>query len=771
MPLGINTIDETNDSDTIYEQDICKSLCDNTIVNDVNKLFIKKSTLDISSSIINSTTTSSTFTADDKAWNDANWYTPGLMPNNDHFSAIDSKRRFWTPANLKVTDTTMGGNIAINARPQFTRYSDIRVPGRIESRYNTDSTPIDVEVNKIKGNYGMGRYYSEAIDDNAQVIYLRFGVPQYSSLTGFFASSFNYELATLARTGAGPSALYNMSKAVSIISYISAFPLLATAMITGNLVKKYFRRPTSKFYNVKPTPHLYWAAVNQLLNNLIVNLGLVPKTLMATTGVTTSQDGGYILDPKLLDQLKSLTGETGYDSEDGFDVFKIASKAHILTNEMYEKDWKYFNGDSSNEEFDSLVKTFLENVDSGHSSIFVSRGSDVPVNQSLYDFIKTNVVATATAAFNYYYLQDNNKSAWSAWNPVTSASSDIPLNTAITGANNGDIASVNESSFLKYFDASWKGGADFAVFKVDSTGSAKESFSNSVGESDLAGKFNSIANVGREANVSFAGGNVAGDLATQAISTVGSAIKDTVFGAAEGITGGVSNAILGLTGAGYIDMPKVWQNSSASLPTASYTISLVSPYGNVMSRIQNIYLPLCMLLAGALPRSTGRQSYTSPFLLQLFDRGRCQIQLGVIDNLSITRGTTNLPFNKSGEVLGIDVSFSIADLTSIMHMPLSSGDLLNTAAIKPLENFVYGGNKTAIDEDTVLYDYLAVLAGQSLYDQIYTIPSAKLKFAKEIRSYGAMNSAAYWASFVNYGISSNAITNFLSFGFKPIKDL
>ena len=68
-----------------------------------------------------------------------------------------------------------------------------------------------------------------------------------------------------------------------------------------------------------------------------------------------------------------------------------------------------------------------------------------------------------------------------------------------------------------------------------------------------------------------------------------------------------------------------------------------------------------MLLAGILPLSTGKASYTSPFLCQLYDRGRLQIRLGMIESLSITRGTTNLAFDKHGQALGIDVTFSVVE--------------------------------------------------------------------------------------------------------------
>jgi hypothetical protein len=132
----------------------------------------------------------------------------------------------------------------------------------------------------------------------------------------------------------------------------------------------------------------------------------------------------------------------------------------------------------------------------------------------------------------------------------------------------------------------------------------------------------------------------------------------------------------------------------------------VSPYGNPISQLLNLYIPLSMLLAGALPLATGKQSYTSPFLCQLFDKGRCQTRLGIIDSLSITRGTGNLGFDNEGHAMAIDITFTVKDLSSIMYMPIAEGFSLN-----PLNGI--------FDDDTVFSDYMAVISGMSLNDQTY----------------------------------------------------
>jgi hypothetical protein len=117
-----------------------------------------------------------------------------LVTDTDFDDQTDKINRYWSSANSKYIDSRPGANFGINARPQFTRYSDVRVRGKLSGR-------SDVSLSSTKGNYGLGRYYSEAIDDPAQIIYMSFGVPQFNSLTNFLSKAFDPNMNAAARTG------------------------------------------------------------------------------------------------------------------------------------------------------------------------------------------------------------------------------------------------------------------------------------------------------------------------------------------------------------------------------------------------------------------------------------------------------------------------------------------------------------------------------------------------------------------------------------------
>jgi hypothetical protein len=96
----------------------------------------------------------------------------------DEYSKWIRKNRYISSADFKYTSTAPGMNMAVNPKPQFTRYADPRVRGKLESRPEF----ISVGTTGHQHGLGMGRYYSEAFDDNQQRIFMRFGVPKYIPL-------------------------------------------------------------------------------------------------------------------------------------------------------------------------------------------------------------------------------------------------------------------------------------------------------------------------------------------------------------------------------------------------------------------------------------------------------------------------------------------------------------------------------------------------------------------------------------------------------------
>ena len=86
--------------------------------------------------------------------------------------------------------------------------------------------------------------------------------------------------------------------------------------------------------------------------------------------------------------------------------------------------------------------------------------------------------------------------------------------------------------------------------------------------------------------------------------------------------------------------------------------------------------------------------------------------------------------------MSVDVSFSVKDLSSVMHMPLSSGFSLN-----PL--------KGVFDEDNVYSDYLHVLANATLGQNIYPMRKLRENLRVKAMSARALTSPARWMSTIH----------------------
>lgn len=634
------------------------------------------------------------------------WIRQSFMVPNRATTGQDEVRNIQRTlsADFKFTDTTLGGSFAINPPPQFTEFADIRVKGRLGNNNSGDPG--------IRGgNQGLGRYYSEALDDHGQFVHMRFGVPKFNSLTNFFFNFYNPQAARIANRGRGSTFFYNLGRALVFVVTLPLQPVIWAGQIIRFLINK----PASKFYYLKPAMPLYWSAVSSMVNTIGVNMGVIGKAMSEDekkirgyeNEFFTAGDHNYF--HTALPELYTASG--------GIDIFAVATRAQRLAHKNRKMMQEKLEGLKDNQ-WSTVRETVLE--------------------------MRSNIIADDKKPNFDDYIQRYHESLINQSEGVTGEG-----DSDFIGTSHDNVA--KDESFGNFILSELEDGSQFVTFRVDDPGPTSESFSNSVGESDLANKINSMSSSSRSARFTFADGNVAGGVFGGAIE----AVRDFVSGGLDQVKLG---GLMALGGSAFVDIPKVWEASTTNLPRANFTIELRTPYGNPMSRFQNLIVPLSMILAGALPLSTGKQSYTSPFILELYCKGRNQIRLGMIDSLSITRGTGNIGWTPDNHPLGIDISFSVVDLSTVLHMPISPGFNAVSAVTQGAAEFAdaaltsmaqgvgapptEGGagpigtvaNMIApsnFDDDNAYTDYLAVLGSLSLADQIY--PSNKLRLRRAIR--------------------------------------
>lgn len=640
---------------------------------------------------------------------DKNWVRQSFLVNADDIEAIDDRNRFFTTAKFKHVDTTPGGNVVINPPPQFTDNADLTV-----SSVFTPAPRRGASAPPSVGSRGIGRYYSEAIDDNSRVISMRFGVPQFNSLTTFFTGFYNSEAGTLARTGRSPSLFYRIGQAAGFIVPLLTLPLFLINLV-GNAVRWLDMRPSSKYYYLKPTMPLYWNAVTSIVNLIAVNKNIVPR-LFDDGNTRNRLDDRYPFTAADMQTFSNLLPDIAMEGG-GINVYAMATRGQRLARRMYKRMEEYYANAAKDPNFNK--NDALNDIYNNGLKFDSARATD-PSFQGYLDkwFAAAPSKPTAPKAAA--------PAAGAQGAPAPAATPDMATETI--PQNEADLA-----GFFEFLEAELDDGSQFVSFRVDAEGSTSESFSNQVGESEIASKLNSMSGASRSTNFSFAGGNLGDGLVAGTIQAAMGAVKDVVAGVADGLS---MSGLAALGGAAFVDIPKHWQSSTANLPRMNYTFSLVSPYGNKMSQLLNLYVPLAMILAAALPLSTGKQSYTSPFLVELYDRGRAQTRLGMIDSLSITRGITNLAFNNAGEPMGIDVSFSVIDLSSVMHMPIVQGFSLTN----PLSSI--------FDDDNTFTDYMAVLGSLSLQEQVYTSERFKLAVTRQMTNMKTWFSVAHATNFL-----------------------
>lgn len=629
------------------------------------------------------------------------------------------RARFFTTADFKFSDTRLGGNLVINPAPQFTRYADPRIRGL------------------YRNSNGMGRYYSEAIDDNKRVITMTFGVPQFNSLTTFYRGFYDHNAATVARTGRSPSIFYTAGQAIGFVAGFLS-PWLVLYSLGSAFIKSAMQQPSSKYYFFKPSMATYWNVVTGVANDIAVKTQLVSRsfgdpqrTQGDNRGSQLSADDTATINSYLYDVIDSYDENTGQGN--GINVYAVATRYTRIQRAAFKTLEAYYKARSVPDDFSATV------TDEGQALI-----------QQVTDSINRDELRRPKSDFKAYMdrwtgggspgafagtgdgkkgdklqLDTNSSTTPAAGAATTPASGDAaaPAGTTdlLTEKSISEASDSDQDAWYKFLVAELDDGAQYVSFRVENTGTADESFSNTVGESEISSKINSISGSARQTRFSAADGNIGGGIAGSFVQGVLGSVQDMAMGAASSL--GI-DGIAALGGNAFADIPKFWSNSSSNMPRMNYRIKLVSPYGNRYSRFVNIWLPFSMLLAGALPLSAGPHAFTSPFLCQLYDRGRAQTRLGMITDLSVTRGGGNLAFNKIGEPMQVEVSFGVTELSNILHMPIAK-------SFNPITSLSVS---SIFDNESLYHDYMATLTSLSLAEQIYVGERLKLGVTKYLKN-------------------------------------
>lgn len=774
---------------------------------------------------------------------DTVWIQQSFILPQSALDEVDKRRRILTNAAYKFTDTTLGGNFAINAPPQFTRYADIRVGGSQEYSHgatNGSTTKGGVKWAFSTGRFmaegdnprrkfttpsaGMGRYYSEAIDDWGQDLVMRFGVPEYNSLTQFFGNFYSTDAAMISQTGRTRGVFATLGRAAGFLLSLPLQPII----LGGQLVRFLANWPSSKYYYMKPTMYPYWQAVNTLVNGIAVNMGVIPMALTEAQRSSMNLDSNFLANQQemlkeyaqVLPDIFLNTSDANGPTPGGLDVYKIANRAQRIANTFNaEVIQKLDSGSLSDPSARGVASALFTAMNELRQDLFMGGGLKRVPSQGIDEYRRIYLESGRNSPDdqkNYINLDgtttppggddsstpsapgidsNGNPTGTSTANPALSSDNidssslnQVEVESAGPGGNRdwyntGGVKDAGPDTPNGYQPSSWLGslgpmfeaerrdGAQFVTFRVGYSGTTSESFASSVEESQISQKFNSTSSSARSARFDWANG---ADLKSiPGVGAVVGAVKDFVAGTLEGVH---MSGLLALAGNAFVDIPKTWNGSSANLPSASYTIKLRSPYGTKMSRLMNLYVPLGMLLAAALPLSTGKRSYTSPFICEAFCRGRHAIRLGMITDMSITRGSGNLGWNQDGDALGIDVSFTITDMSTIMHMPIQvnfglsdkilqgAGDLLGNAfgqgsmAGQQVATYLQKGT---YDDDNAFTDYLAVLGGLSWQDMIYANRRWRLARYRQMQAWTSWKSPARvsaWAGDTTLGRLINAIS-------------
>ncbi len=628
---------------------------------------------------------------------DTDWLKTAFIVEVDTLHDEAKANIFSSYADRYFLDSTVGGSIAINPPYQFTRYADIPRKGRMLGRE-------DLNPRSSSYNLGMGRYYAEAIESNAETLILEFGVPEFQSIFSFFSRAVDYNKSIVATEGRSLF-FYNLGKGIGYAAQLVALNITTVLIYAGIAgYKTLFGNGDTRYYHMKPSMPQYWGAVNSIVTYMATDRGILTPTLMKSDKerlgmpIKIGSDTMNAMNELLPDVFK----EGNY-----IDVFAVAQRSQVLINEQLIAEIKTFReGRFTKSQIENALNSKVGKLkeNPSYEEFRLSLEDNSMFNKPNPEDIEVPQAESASGNPEDYQKPDD------LWTYLK-----LPI----------EKASKYMGELGKYTLSTMKKGGGALHLNVTHVGSISDSFSNSVKDIPSKDKLNSLGGAARDIRFSMSGGNILGS----AVQDVTNAAKDVAMGTLDTLTFGLSNVVQALLGGGNITMPKMWADSDVNVAKITYKIVAAPPYGNTITKLMDMDMVLASILAGMLPQSVGQSSYTSPFLCKAFLRGRQNIDFGMITDCTVTRGINNVPYDKDGKTLGLEISFTITDFSEIIAAPTHSG--------------IFGAYEIGLDENNALNKFLSTLVGRDYHTSRYIGKNALLNSSRAIMGAKSLLSPAY----------------------------
>lgn len=608
--------------------------------------------------------------------------------------------------------TAIGDNKFVNPLPGFGR--------------NTDPHPKPIMENRL-GN--MGRYYKRIHNDNALSLVLTAGVPEFTGMLSFIIGMFDYSAAIMANKGRAPSWAFYIGQAAGAIAFWPA-QIVATSF---NFFEYLTQTPKNKWYYCKPAMGMYFTAAQGIFNDLMIAAGyaltVLPKKHVDQGNIKAGDrdfngggEKGYNSDTQSAKNnvayLNSLFPDA-INSDGTIDVLKLSTRGVRKFRYFMKKIKDLDNniGIRSVEQKDLAIQQIADdlikdssfvNANGGYTSgmstseylqqelktVAKDRGPDeisYPETASAYTSVQAGVnikpvgdtstggsdIMSKVAQDQYSLNQAQKAESGGSFGVNGSAE---PVRNTSTGTTGPDMQPTTPKSIESQPDldeSSWLGqigqllmdgfygGMDAVSFRIEGTGSVTDSLGNQTTSSAIASTFNNTVQAVQDFKFNVAGGNTGVGIIDEFVGT----IKDAAAGLAAGSV--IGNVPLALLGNARVDIADHWSDSSTNLHSESFSLYFEAPYAHPYSIATNVFLPLALLMPFVVPFSTGGATYTAPFLVKAFSRGKTIIRTGIVQNCSFTFGSGPLGWTTDMKPRNLRVDITIADLDKVLSVPIA----------------------------------------------------------------------------------------------------